>query len=41
MAAKRTPVIAVADGVVQLQHSGRGGYMLYLRNSRTSGSTST
>lgn len=34
MAAKRTPVIAVADGVVRLQHSGRGGYMLYLRNSQ-------
>ena len=33
MSAKRTPVIAVADGVVKLQHSGRGGYMLYLRNS--------
>ena len=33
MAPKHTPVIAVADGVVRLQHSGRGGYMLYLRNS--------
>ncbi len=34
MAPKRTPVIAVADGVVRLQRSGRGGYMLYLRNSK-------
>jgi hypothetical protein len=33
MAPKRTPVIAVASGVVRLQHSGRGGYMLYLRNA--------
>ena len=33
MAPKGTPVIAVANGVVRLQHSGRGGYMLYLRNS--------
>ena len=34
MAAKRTPVIAVASGIVKLQHSGRGGYMLYLRNAK-------
>jgi len=34
MAAKRTPVVAVANGVVTLQHSNRGGYMLYLRNAR-------
>ncbi len=34
MAAKRTPVIAVADGVVKLHRSGRGGYMLYLRNAK-------
>ena len=34
MAPKRTPVIAVADGVVRLHRSGRGGYMLYLRNSK-------
>ena len=34
MAAKRTPVIAVAAGIVKLQHSGRGGYMLYLRNAK-------
>ncbi len=34
MSAKHTPVIAVADGVVKLQHSGRGGYMLYLRNAQ-------
>ena len=34
LAAKRTPVIAVASGVVKLQHSGRGGYMLYLRNAQ-------
>jgi murein DD-endopeptidase MepM/ murein hydrolase activator NlpD len=33
MAQKGTPVIAVANGVVTLHHSGRGGYMLYLRNS--------
>jgi hypothetical protein len=33
MAPKHTPVIAVASGVVKLQHSGRGGYMLYLRNA--------
>src|SRR5262245_62286924 len=31
MATKGTPVVAVASGVVKLQHSGRGGYMLYLR----------
>jgi Peptidase family M23 len=34
MAPKRTPVIAVADGVVRLHHSGRGGYMLYLRGAQ-------
>jgi hypothetical protein len=33
MADKGTPVIAVADGVVRMQHSNRGGYMLYLRNA--------
>lgn len=33
MAAKGTPVIAVADGVVTLHNSGRGGYMMYLRNA--------
>jgi hypothetical protein len=34
MAAKRTPVVAVANGVVKLQHSNRGGFMLYLRNAK-------
>jgi hypothetical protein len=34
MATKGTPVVAVANGVVKLQHSGRGGYMLYLRNAK-------
>jgi murein DD-endopeptidase MepM/ murein hydrolase activator NlpD len=34
MADKRTPVVAVANGVVTLQHSNRGGYMLYLRNAK-------
>ena len=34
MAAKRTPVIAVASGIVKLQHSNRGGFMLYLRNAK-------
>jgi hypothetical protein len=33
MAPKGTPVIAVADGVVTLHNSGRGGYMMYLRNA--------
>jgi peptidoglycan LD-endopeptidase LytH len=33
MARKGTPVIAVANGVVTLYHSGRGGYMMYLRNA--------
>jgi hypothetical protein len=32
MAARGTPVVAVDAGVVTLQHSGRGGWMIYLRN---------
>ena len=34
MAARRTPVLAVADGVVKRWTSRAGGYMLYLRTSR-------
>lgn len=34
MAAKRTPVIAVADGVVSLSHGSRSGYMITLRGAK-------